>query len=116
MLSAFTGSARSAGFNILAPSASWNAYVTLHLIPGITLVCFQSFSGIQLHCHCTKIPDSCTQNPDEVPAEVCPGYKYKDDAILFPCIGFGPGFEYKPLDQFRDLRAAKQLSRTYSGI
>jgi hypothetical protein len=38
--------------------------------------------------------------------KVCPGYKYKDDAILFPCISFGPGFEYKPIDEFRDLRAA----------
>jgi hypothetical protein len=35
------------------------------------------------------------KNPDEVPAEVYPGYKYKDDTILFPCINFGPGFEYK---------------------
>jgi hypothetical protein len=61
-------------------------------------------------------PDSCTQNPDEVPGEVCPGYKYKSDTILFPSIGFGPGFEYKPLDEFRDLSAAKQSSRTYSGI
>jgi hypothetical protein len=34
--------------------------VTLHLIPGITFVCFQSFSGIYLHCHCTEIPDYCT--------------------------------------------------------
>jgi hypothetical protein len=25
-------------------------------------------------------------------------------------------FEYKPLDEFRDLRAAKQPSRTYPGI
>jgi hypothetical protein len=27
---------------------------------------------------------------DETPAEVCPGYKNKDDIILFPRIGFGP--------------------------
>jgi hypothetical protein len=47
-------------------------------------------------CRCTKIPDSCTQNPDEVPGEVCPGYKYKSDTILFQSIGFGPGFEDKP--------------------
>jgi hypothetical protein len=52
----------------------------------------------------------------KVPGEVCPGYKYKSDIILFPSIGFGPGFEYKPLDEFRDLSAAKQSSRTYSGI
>jgi hypothetical protein len=52
----------------------------------------------------------------KVSAEVCPGYKYKDDTILFPCISFCPGFEYKPLDEFRDLSAAKQSSRTYSGI
>jgi hypothetical protein len=44
------------------------------------------------------------------------GYKYKDDTILFPCIAFGPGFEYKPVDEFRDLRAAKQPSKAYSGI
>ena len=95
---------------------SRGASVTLHLIPGITLVCFQSFSGIQLHYHCTKIPESCTQNPDEIPAEVCPGYKYKDDTILFPCVGFCPGSKYKPVDEFRDLGATNQPSRKYSGI
>jgi hypothetical protein len=52
----------------------------------------------------------------QVSAEVCPGYKYKDDTILFPCISFGPGFEYKQLSGFRDLKAAKQPFRTYSGI
>jgi hypothetical protein len=52
----------------------------------------------------------------KVSAEVCPGYKYKDDTILFPCVSFGPGFEYKQLGGFRDLNAAKQPCRTYSGI
>jgi len=64
----------------------------------------------------TSVHSKGTQNPDEVPGEVCPGHKYKSDTILFPSIGFGPGFEYKPLDEFRDLSAAKQSSRTYSGI
>jgi hypothetical protein len=40
-----------------------------------------------------------------------PGYKYKDDTILFPCISFCPGFEYKQLGGFRDLNAAKQPCR-----
>ena len=62
--------------------------------------------------HCTKIPDSCTQNPDEVPGEVCPGYQYKSDTILFQSIGFGPGFEYKPLDEFRDLSGGSLRIRT----
>jgi len=31
------------------------AAVALHSIPGITFVCFQSFSGLYLHCHCTEI-------------------------------------------------------------
>jgi hypothetical protein len=36
------------------------AAVTLHSNPGITLFCFQSFSGIEVHCRCTEIPDCCT--------------------------------------------------------
>jgi hypothetical protein len=47
--------------------------------------------------------------PGRVPGEVCPGYKYKSDIILFPSIGFGPGFEYKPLDEFRDLKCCKTV-------
>src|SRR5258708_3581754 len=47
--------------------------------------------------------------------QVCPGFKHKDDAILFPCIGFCPGFEYKQSGEFRDLSAAKQPFRSYSG-
>src|ERR1700704_5418666 len=64
-----------------------------------------------MHSHYTKIPDSCTQNPDEVPGKVCPGYKYKSDTILFPSIGFSPGFEYKPLDEFRSaIRLLRRLA------
>jgi hypothetical protein len=55
-------------------------------------------------------------NPDEVHAEVCPGYKYKDATMLFACISVGLGFEYKQLGGFRDFNAAKQPRRTYSGI
>ncbi len=66
-----------------ATSASISG-VTLYSNPGITLVLFPGFN----YRFITKIPD-------EVPAEVCPGYKYKDDTILFPCISFGPEFEYK---------------------
>jgi hypothetical protein len=54
--------------------------------------------------------------PGGVPAEVCPGYKYKDDTILSLCINFGPGFEYKQLGGFRGLSGAKQPCRTYSGF
>jgi hypothetical protein len=68
---------------------------TLYSNPGITLVCYQSVSGIYLQIHCTEIPECCIKIPDEVPAEVCLGYKYKDDTILFPCSSFGPGFEYR---------------------
>jgi hypothetical protein len=64
----------------------------------------------------TKIPENCTQNPDEVPREVCPGYNYKSDTILFRSIDLRPGFDYKPIDEFRDLGASKQLSRPFSGI
>jgi hypothetical protein len=42
--------------------------------------------------------------------------KYKDATMLFACISFGPGFEYKQLGGFRDLNAAKQPRKTYSGI
>jgi hypothetical protein len=31
-------------------------------------------------------------------------YKYKDDTILFPCVSFRPGFEYKQLGEFRDFK------------
>jgi hypothetical protein len=31
-------------------------------------------------------------------------YKYKDATMLFACISFGPGFEYKQLGGFRDVR------------
>ena len=48
----------------------------------------------------------------KVPAEVCPGYKHKDDTILFPCIGFGPAFEYNQLGEFRDLNTARHLGST----
>jgi hypothetical protein len=34
----------------------------------------------------------------------------------FRAISFGPGFKYKQLSGFRDLNAAKQPFRTYSGI
>jgi hypothetical protein len=90
--------------------------VTLHLNPGITLICFNPSLGFNCIVTALKSRTVAPKTRDEVPAEVCPGYKYKDDTILFPCIGFGPGFEYKPRGEFRDLRAAKQPSRTYSGI
>jgi hypothetical protein len=43
-------------------------------IPELRLFVFNPFLGFKLHCHCTEFPDCCVQDPDEVSAEVCPGY------------------------------------------
>ena len=46
--------------NLALSSRSAIGSVTLQSNPGITLVCYESVSGIYLHIRCTEIPESCT--------------------------------------------------------
>ena len=64
--------------------------VARHLIHGIALVCFQSFSEIQL-----KSRTVAKKTPTKFLLKFVRDISTKDDTILFPCISFGPGFEYR---------------------
>jgi hypothetical protein len=67
------------------PNPSVFAAVALHSIPGITLACFQSFSGIWLRYHCTEIPDCLHKIQTKFLLKfVRDRYKHKADTIFFP--------------------------------
>jgi len=93
-----------------------SALVTLHLNPGITLVCFHPFPGFNCIVTALTIPESCTQNPDEVLVKFVRDISTKVTLSFSPSIGFGPGFEYKPLDEFRDFKCCKTVLQNIFGI
>jgi hypothetical protein len=57
-----------------------------------------------------------TRHMRDISEWACSGYKYKDDTILFACLAFCPGFEYKQLGKFRELRAGSGPESAFSGI
>jgi hypothetical protein len=72
---------------------------------------------VTLHCMVTALKSmTVALKPGRSSWRSLSGIKYKSDTILFPSVSFGPGLEYKPLDEFRDLSVAKQFFRTYSGL
>jgi hypothetical protein len=73
---------------------------------------FRDFTALSLH----SIAGPLHINLDKVSAKVSTGYKYKDDTILFACIGFCPGFEYKQLGKFRELSAVFRPESAFSSI
>ena len=85
-------------------------------MPESRLFVFNPFPGFKCIVAALKSRTVAHKTRTKVSAEVCSGYKYKDDTILFPCISFDPGFEYKQLSGFRDINAANSPSEDIVGF
>jgi hypothetical protein len=92
-----------AGRTVFDDRGSKKPAVTLHSNPGITLFVFNPFLGFK--CIVTALNSRIVAHKTRTKFLL----KFVRDIStkIFPCIVFGPGFEYKQLCGFQDLSPAK---------